>query len=142
MRSGVPTNGLEGPDEDLAKAVADVTSGNTASQYGEIRKLPFYSHVRSDQIGVYQDYLNRAFAICPTLEFDENDRRLNRLFQEATEKDALHELDLEMMMRQFINANGRLREKYRADWVERVLSRQADGFIPDPWDIIAAAFVK
>jgi hypothetical protein len=35
-----------------------------------------------------------------------------------------------------------LREKYRADWVERVLSRQADGFIPDPWDIIAAAFVK
>jgi hypothetical protein len=142
MNSEIGPNGLERPDEDSTKGVADVTSGDTARQYGEIRKVPFYAHVRSDQIGVYQDYLNRAFAISPTLEFDENDHRLNRLFQEATEKDALHELDLEMMMRQFANTNGRLRERHRADWVERVLSRQADGFIPDPWDIIAAAFVK
>ena len=108
----------------------------------KLRKLPFYSHIPSTQIGTYQSYVDRAFELSPTLEFEENDPRLSKLMDRAVNNDSLNQLDLELIMIQYVHADEYLREKYRSSWVEKVVNRKDTDFFPDPWTIISAVFDK
>ena len=107
----------------------------------ELKKLPFYSHIPSTQIGVYQSYVDRAFGLSPTLEFEENDPQLSELMDKAANTDSLYQLDVELMMIQYVHADEYVREKYRSNWVEKVVNRKDTDFFPDPWTIISALFV-
>jgi hypothetical protein len=106
------------------------------------KRAPFYSHIATDQIEPYQGYINRAFGLSPTLEFEENHYLFSELLAEAAARDSLSELDLELMRLQYVYADRSQREKYRTSWAEKVINREDTDFFPDPWDIISAIFAK
>lgn len=104
------------------------------------RKVPFYSQIPTTRISLYQAYINRAFQLSPTLEFEKNDLRFHGLLTEAARSDALNQLDLELMRIQFVLADKRSREQYRDCWAVKVVNRRQDDFFPSPWTILTAFF--
>ncbi len=94
-------------------------------------KVP-YSHLTSSQIRLYQSYIDRAFELSPTLEFDQDDLRFHKLMTEVADNHSLSELDFEMMRLQYIYADKCVREKYRTRWVEKVMARKTNNFFSDP----------
>ena len=105
------------------------------------QKTPFYSHISTDQIQVYQRYFDRALELSSTLEFEKDDFQFKKLLAEANSNDSLSEIDLEVMRLQYVCANKYLRKNYRSRWVETVLKRRDSDFFPDPWAVISAVFV-
>jgi hypothetical protein len=108
----------------------------------QLKKVPFYSHIELDQITLYQAYIDRAFEMSPTLEFEQDDPRLHELFAEALSRDSLSELDLELMRLQYVYADEYKRIGHRANWVEKVVNRGDVDFFPDPWTIVSAVFAE
>jgi Cdc6-like AAA superfamily ATPase len=106
----------------------------------QLKKVPFYSHISTDQIQLYQSYINRAFELSPTLEFEENYHLLEKLLAEAVTRSSLSDLDLELMRLQYVYADKSQREKYRGSWVKKVINHRDTDFFPDPWAIISAIF--
>lgn len=111
--------------------------GNRAG--ASMPKTKFYSGIPTTRINLYQQYLNRAFALSPSLEFEPDDPRLERLLEEA-ETASLSKLDLELMRMQYVFADKDLREDYRNRWAVTVINREDTGFFPSPWDILSALF--
>jgi hypothetical protein len=106
----------------------------------KLNRVSFYSHISTDQIQLYQSYINRAFELSPTLEFEENYHLLEKLLAEAVTRGSLSDLDLELMRLQYVYADKSQREKYRGSWVRKVINRRDTDFFPDPWAIISAIF--
>jgi hypothetical protein len=106
----------------------------------KLRKVPFYAHVPTGQIRAYQQYMDRAFALSPSLTFDLRDNRFNDLLKEATAHDGISGLDLEIMRMQYLFADPKRREKYRHEWAVKVVNREENDFFPSPWAIISALF--
>jgi hypothetical protein len=115
---------------------------NACKELRQLKKVPFYSHIEPDQIPLYQGYIDRAFEMSPTLEFEQDDPRLHELLAEALSTDSLSELDLELMRLQYLYADQHLRRGHRTNWVEKVVYRRDVDFFPDPWTIVSAAFAK
>lgn len=108
----------------------------------ELRKIPFYAHVPTRHIRSYQNYIDRAFALSPSLEFEKGDKRFSNLLEEATGTGSLSVLDLEIMRMQYLLADPDKREEYQSEWAVKVINRQADDFFPSPWAILASLFAK
>jgi hypothetical protein len=112
---------------------------STAFKRTRKKELPnFYSQIVNSRIGLYQSYIDRAFELSPTLEFEEDDPRLSELLEEAVNNDSLSDLCLRVMMIQYAHADEDLRQKYQRHWVEKVMSRKESDFFPDPWSIVLA----
>lgn len=107
-----------------------------------LKRVPFYAHISSDQARQYQSYINRAFELSLTLEFEEKHHLLVELLAEVANRDSLSELDLELMRLQYVCADRLRREEYRSNWVKKVMNLQDTDFFPDPWTIIQALFAK
>ena len=99
------------------------------------------SDLRENNAKTYQKYLNIAFKICPSLEFEESDFCLNRLFEQAVDEDSLDPLELAMLMSQYANADPDEREGYRNRWVETILTGALENMCPTPWQIIESLFL-
>lgn len=108
----------------------------------KLKKVPFYCHFSTDQVRLYQIYIDRALKLSPTLEFEENDPRLKKLLAEAANRDSLSELDFELMRLQYVYADKYLRTRHRTCWVQTVINRKDTDFFPDPWAIISAVFAE
>jgi hypothetical protein len=106
-----------------------------------LKKVPFYSQIPTTNIRLYQAYINRAFQLSPTLEFEETDMRFNKLLTEAAHNDSLNQIDLELMRMQYVLADKALRKKYRPYWAVKVINRKKNDFFPSPWSVISALFV-
>ena len=106
------------------------------------RKMPFYSRIQTRTIQRYQSYIDRAFALSPSLEFAEADDRFSRLLKEATGHHDLDDLDLELMRMQYVLADPNRREKYRGNWAVTVVNRRENDFFPSPWAILESLFAK
>jgi hypothetical protein len=102
----------------------------------------FYSQIADTRVGLYQSYIDRAFELSPTLEFEEDDPRLSRLLEESVSNDSLSDLCLRVMIIQYARADKYLREKYQRHWVEKVMNREESDFFPDPWSIVSAPATK
>jgi hypothetical protein len=111
------------------------------SKAGKPKKLPFYTRVPPTRIERYQTYMNRAFRLSPTLEFEPNDSRVDSLLAQVADSDSLSRLDFELMIIQYVFAEPYRREKHRSDWVQTVMDHGQSDFFPDPWAIVAALFV-
>ena len=123
-------NRLEGPKTNVNRTDATMS------------KTKFYSRIPTEKICLYQRYINRAFSLDPTLEFELDDPGLERLFEEAETVACLNKLDLELMRLQYVFADKRLREEYRSRWAVTVVNFEDGGFSPSPWDILSALFTS
>jgi hypothetical protein len=106
----------------------------------KLQKTPFYAHVPTRNIHSYQKYMDRAFALSPSLEFDQKDSRFKNLLEEATDHAGISALDLEIMRMQYLLADPEKREQYRHEWAVKVVNREEDDFFPSPWAIISVLF--
>jgi len=107
-----------------------------------LQKAPFYGHIPTKSIGTYQRYVDRAFALSPSLEFANGDDRFNALLDEAVQTHGLNALDLELMRIQYLLADQKERKEHQKDWAVKVINRQEDDFFPSPWAILATVFAK
>ncbi len=113
-----------------------------AKQKKKLRKTPYYAHVRTEHIRTYQKYMDRAFALSPSLTFDADDYRFNSMLDEAVCDDGLSAPDLEIMRIQYLLADPEKREKYQTKWAVKVVNRNEDDFFPSPWAILSIMFTK
>jgi hypothetical protein len=107
----------------------------------KLAKVPFYSQIPTTSIRIYQSYIDRAFQLSATLEFNKTDMRFNKLLTEAAKKDSLDQIDLELMRMQYVLADKTLRKKYRPYWAVKVINRKENDFFPSPWSVLTALFV-
>ena len=117
------------------------TKNGTHGTKSKPPKTPFYSHISTEQIQIYQHYFDRALELSSTLEFEKDSLYFKRLLAEANSNDSLSEIDLEVMRLQYVCANRSLRKKYRSRWVATVIERKKNDFFPDPWAVISAVFI-
>lgn len=130
------------PQRDMFRRLRKKKDNTPRVRTGKLKKVPFYSHLPTHQIQVYQRYIDRAFEMSPTLEFTGNDTQLHGLLADAAQNYSLSELDFELMRLQYIYADEFLRKKHRSRWVETVINRKDDDFFPDAWTIIAEIFFR
>jgi hypothetical protein len=114
---------------------------NTPVPPNKLRKVPFYSQIPTTRIRTYQAYINRAFQLSPTLEFEKTDLRFNKLLAEAARNDSLDQIDLELMRMQYVLADKAKRKKYRPYWAVKVINRKKNDFFPSPWSVVSGLFV-
>ena len=126
--------------KDVFGAFQERASNKLYVKQRKLKRIPFYSHIRPNQIQVYQRYIDQAFELSPTLEFKENDSLLHRLLGEAVENDCMSQLDFELMRLQYVYADEFLRQRHRSSWVEAVIKRKDNDFFPDAWAIVAGVF--
>jgi hypothetical protein len=105
------------------------------------KRICFYAQIPTNQIRLYQAYIDRAFQLSPTLEFEKNDPRFHRLLSEAAHMDSLSQVDLELMRMQYVLADKRSRKAYRHRWALKVINRRENDFFPSPWAVLSALFV-
>ena len=103
-------------------------------------RTSFYSTIPTLKIRSYQKYLDCLFELNPSMEFESEDARLDRLLEEAETLGGLSKLDLEVMRMQYVLADKRLRRDYRRMWAVTVIHFEETGFFPSPWDILSAVF--
>ena len=101
----------------------------------------FYAQIPTNQIRVYQAYIDRAFQLSPTLEFKKNDLRFHSLLVEAAHTHALSQVDLELMRMQYVLADKTSRRAYRQQWAVKVINRRENDFFPSPWAVLSALFM-
>jgi hypothetical protein len=129
----------EGLKKEARNVIAkDKTSTKTV--WKRRKQVSFYSQIPTTQIRLYQGYIDRAFQLSPTLEFDKNDPRFHRLLAEAAQNDALSQIDLELMRMQYVLADKASREEYRCRWAVKVVNRRENDFFPSPWAVLSALF--
>ena len=104
------------------------------------KRARFYANIATSDIRVYQKYLNRAFLLNPSLEFEPGDVMLGRLFGEAESTAGLSVFDLELMRMQYVLADKGVREVYRKIWAVTVINAKESTFFPSPWEILTALF--
>ena len=104
------------------------------------KRARFYADIATSDIRVYQKYLNRAFLLNPSLEFEPGDVMLGRLFGEAESTAGLSVFDLELMRMQYILADKSIRKAYRKIWAVTVINAKEPTFFPSPWEILTALF--
>jgi hypothetical protein len=104
------------------------------------KRARFYADIATSDIRVYQKYLNRAFLLNPSLEFEPGDVMLGRLFGEAESPGGLSVFDLELMRMQYVLADKGIREAYRKIWAVTVVNAKEPTFFPSPREILTALF--
>lgn len=104
------------------------------------KRTRFYAGIATSDIRLYQKYLNGAFLINPSLEFESGDAMLGRLFREAESTAGLSVFDLELMRMQYVLADKGIREAYRKIWAVTVINAKESTFFPSPWEILTALF--
>jgi hypothetical protein len=124
------------------KNVKEKEKGMSGFRHRKPRKVPFYSQIPTTQIRLYQSYIDRAFLLSPTLEFEKNDPRFTQLLAEAAAADSLSVIDLELMRMQFVLADRGARDEYRPSWAVKVINRKDNDFFPSPWAVVSALFAK
>lgn len=103
-------------------------------------KKPFYSHIPTVCIRNYQQWIDRAFALSPSLDFVQGDSRYRRLLTEAADDENLSALDFELMRIQYVLADPIERENHKKHWALKVVNQKENDFFPSPWSILASAF--
>jgi len=104
------------------------------------KRTRFYDDIATSDIRLYQKYLNRAFSLKPSLEFEPGDVMLDGLFGEAESTAGLSVFDLELMRMQYVLADKGIREAYRKIWAVTVVNAKEPTFFPSPWEILTALF--
>ncbi len=133
--------GARQPDK-FADRKAPVSCRESGTEPKKLKKSPFYSHIPKNQIQLYQSYLDRAFELSPTLEFEQGDPGLHGLLAKTANNHFFSEIDFEMMRLQYVSSDKREREKYRSNWAEKVVNQKGADFFPDPWAIVSAMFAE
>jgi hypothetical protein len=104
------------------------------------KTTPFYAQIPTTKIRLYQTYIDRAFQLSPTLEFEKDDSRFHSLLNEAAHNDALSQLDLELMRMQYVLADREMRQAHRHRWAVKVINRRENDFFPSPWAVLSSLF--
>ena len=114
--------------------------GTPSFRKRQVRKIPFYAHIPTPSIRKYQMFINRAFAISPSLDFAVGNIWYEQLLEEATCDEDVSVLDFEMMRVQYLLADPRERRKHKKTWAVRVINQRDPDFFPSPWAILATTF--